>query len=266
MSKTDLENFLELEEHNKELEKRIKEEVEKNRAKDKVMFYQSKLASMGEMLNNISHQWRQPLMELSSLFLPIEAKISMGIKIENDEILKSIEKYTDIVKYMSETIDDFRNFFANEKEKIEFEIIEQINSTVNIISGSLKRENIQLDIIIKNNAKMVGYKNEYSQVLINIINNARDVLVQRKIKKPRITITIEQIKNNIITSVEDNAGGIEIRPIQKVFDPFFTYDKINGTGIGLFMSKLIVEKNMNGRLFVDNTKNGALFKMTIPKA
>ncbi len=266
MKQTNINDFLELEEYNKELEQRVQEEVEKNRAKDEMMFHQSKLASMGEMLGNISHQWRQPLMELSSLFLPIEAKISMGIKVENDEIMESIEKYTEIVKYMSETIDDFRNFFAHEKEKIEFEIIDQINSIVNIISGSLKRNNIKLDIIIKNNATMLGYKNEYSQVLINIVNNARDVLVQRKIENPRITIMIEQVGNNIITSVEDNAGGIKITPIQKVFDPFFTYEKINGSGIGLFMSKLIIENNMNGRLFVDNTKNGALFKITVPKA
>ncbi len=265
LKQTDINDFLELEEHNKELEKRIKEEVEKNRSKDKLMFHQAKLASMGEMLGNISHQWRQPLMELSSLFIPIEAKINMGLEITNEEILQSISKYTDIIKYMSETIDDFRNFFADDKQKIEFEIIEQINSTVNIISSGLKRNNIKLNIIIKNNVKMLGYKNEYSQVLINIINNAKDVLIQRKIKNPKITIKIEQIGNDIITSVEDNAGGIKIKPIQKVFEPFFTYDKINGSGVGLFMSKLIIEKNMNGRLFVDNTKKGALFRITVPK-
>ncbi len=265
MKQTSIDDFLELEEHNRALKKRIKKEVQKNITKDKLMFHQSKLAAMGEMIGNIAHQWRQPLMELSSLFLPIEAKITMNMKIENTEILEAIEKYTHIVKYMSETIDDFRNFFANEKEKIEFKILEQINSTVNIISSGLKRDNIKLDIIIKNNSTMLGYKNEYSQVLINIINNAKDVLVQRKIKNPQITIMIEEVDGNIITSIEDNAGGIKIKPIQKVFEPFFTYDKINGSGIGLFMAKLIIEKNMNGRLFVDNTKKGALFKITIPK-
>jgi signal transduction histidine kinase len=113
---------------------------------------------------------------------------------------------------------------------------------------------------------MLGYKNEYSQVLINIINNARDVLVQRKIQNPKITITISENKSNIITKIEDNAGGIKSTPIEKIFDPFFTYEKINGSGIGLFMSKLIIENNMNGKLEVSNNKKGAIFTVTIPKS
>ena len=182
MRQTKIEDFLELEEHNKELEQRVKEEVSKNREKDKLMFQQAKLASLGEMLGNISHQWRQPLMEISSIFLPIEAKINMDIPLDNKEVLESIEKLNDITKYMSNTIDDFKNFFIKDKEKIHFEILEQINSTVNIISSSLKVHDIKLDIIIQKNTVMLGYKNEYSQVLINIINNARDILVQRKIQ------------------------------------------------------------------------------------
>lgn len=265
MRQTKLDDFLELEEHNKELEKKIEEEVAKNRAKDKLMFQQAKLASMGEMLANISHQWRQPLMEMSSIFLPIEAKINMDIPLDNKEILDSIQKLNDITKYMSNTIDDFKNFFAKDKEKISFEILEQINSTVNIISSSLKIHDIKLDIIIQKNTVMSGYKNEYSQVLINIINNAKEVLVQRKIDNPKIKITITENRSDIITKIEDNAGGIKITPIEKVFDPFFTYEKINGSGIGLFMSKLIIENNMNGKLEVSNKNEGAIFTVTIPK-
>jgi signal transduction histidine kinase len=266
MRQTRLDDFLELEEHNKVLEKKIEEEVAKNREKDKLMFQQAKLASMGEMLGNISHQWRQPLMEMSSIFLPIEAKINMDIPLDNKEILESIQKLNDITKYMSNTIDNFRNFFAKEKEKISFEILEQINSTVNIISGSLKVNDIKLDIIIQKNTVMTGHKNEYSQVLINIINNAKQTLVDRNIVNPKIKITITENKNDIITKIEDNAGGIKITPIEKVFDPFFTYEKVNGSGIGLFMSKLIIENNMNGKLLVSNNNQGALFTIIIPKA
>lgn len=266
MRQTKIEDFLELEEHNKELEQRVKEEVSKNREKDKLMFQQAKLASLGEMLGNISHQWRQPLMEISSIFLPIEAKINMDIPLDNKEVLESIEKLNDITKYMSNTIDDFKNFFIKDKEKIHFEILEQINSTVNIISSSLKVHDIKLDIIIQKNTVMLGYKNEYSQVLINIINNARDILVQRKIQNPKIKITITESENEILTKIEDNAGGIKITPVEKVFDPFFTYEKINGSGIGLFMSKLIIENNMNGRLEVQNNKQGAIFTVIIPKS
>ena len=265
MRQTRIDEFLELEHHNKELEKRIEEEVTKNREKDKLMFQQAKLASLGEMLGNISHQWRQPLMEINSLFLPIEGKITLDMPLDKEEILETINKLNHITKYMSNTIDDFKNFFATDKEKIKFKLLEQINSTINIISGGLKVNNIKLDIIMNKNPELIGYKNDYSQVLINIINNSKDALVERKIENPYIKISIFQEDENIITTVEDNAGGIKVEPIDKIFEPFFTYEKIGGSGIGLFMSKLIIEKNMNGKLSAENSSQGAFFKIIIPK-
>ena len=128
----------------------------------------------------------------------------------------------------------------------------------------IKANNIKLDIFIKKNPTLIGYKNEYSQVLINIINNAKDVLIQRKIKDPYIKISIYEEKENIITSIEDNAGGIKIEPLEKIFEPFFTYQKLNGSGLGLFMSKLIIENNMHGKLLVENSLNGAIFRIIIP--
>ena len=126
MKQTSIDDFL-------DLERRIKEEVEKNKNKDKLIFQQNKMAALGEMLGNISHQWRQPLMEINSIFLPIEAKLSMDIAIEKDELIDSINKLNDITNYMSNTIDDFRDFFATDKGKIEFKLLDQINSTINII-------------------------------------------------------------------------------------------------------------------------------------
>lgn len=265
MRQTRLDDFLQLEEHNKELEKKIQEEVRKNRDKDKLLFQQNKMAALGEMLGNISHQWRQPLMEINSLFLPIEAKLHMDISLDKDEMLESINKLNEITKYMSNTIDDFRDFFASDKEKIEFKLLDQINSTINIISGGLKSNNIKLDIIIKKNPTLKGYKNEYSQVLINIVNNAKDILIQRKIKNPYIKILIYEENENIITVVEDNGAGIKVVPIEKIFEPFFTYQKLNGSGLGLFMSKLIIENNMHGKLLVKNSLHGAIFKIIIPQ-
>ena len=132
MRQTRIDEFLELEHHNKELEKKIEEEVAKNREKDKLMFQQAKLASLGEMLGNISHQWRQPLMEINSLFLPIEAKLSLDMPLDNQEILETIDKLNHITKYMSNTIDDFKNFFATNKEKIKFEI-ENLNAEYKVL-------------------------------------------------------------------------------------------------------------------------------------
>lgn len=258
MKQTRIEDFL-------ELERRIKEEVEKSREKDKMLFQQAKFASLGEMLGNISHQWRQPLMEINSIFLPIEAKIFLEKKIENTELLEAINKLNVVTKFMSDTIDDFRNFFSNEKEKIRFNILEQINSTINIVSSGLKANNIQLEIIMKKNPELYGYKNEFSQVLINLINNAKDELVARKIKNKHIEITIFEEDENIVLTVQDNAGGIKVNPIDKIFEPFFTYEKQNGSGVGLFMSKLIIEKNMEGKLKVSNRNEGAFFEIIIPK-
>jgi len=265
MRQTKLDDFLELEEQNKELEKLVAVEVEKNRQKDKIMFHQNKMASMGEMLNNIAHQWRQPLMELSSLFIPIQAKLDFDLELDKEELKESILKLNDITKYMSNTIDDFRDFFATNKEKEEFKLSEQINASLNIISSSLKANNIMLEIIIKKNPSLVGYKNEYTQVLINIINNAKDILIQRNIKEPKIKIIISETRKDVHISIEDNAGGVNVEPIENIFKPFFTYEKIGGTGIGLFLSKLIIENNMNGRLWVENTNKGALFKIITPK-
>ncbi len=265
MRQTKLDEFLELEEQNKELEKLISLEVAKNRQKDKIMFQQNKMAAMGEMLNNIAHQWRQPLMELSSLFIPIQAKIDFDLDIDKKELKEAITKLNEITKYMSNTIDDFKDFFATTKEKEEFKLSSQINASLNLLSSCLKDNNIMLDIIVKKNPTIYGYKNEFTQVLINIINNAKDILIQRKIKNPKIIITINETDDEVIICIEDNAGGVRVKPIEDIFKPFFTYEKMNGTGIGLFMSKLIIENNMGGRLLAENKKDGALFKIITNK-
>ena len=258
MRQTKLEEFLELEEKNKELEQEVKH-------KDQLLLEQSKLATLGEMLGNIAHQWRQPLMEINSVFLPLQTKMSINMPISNDEINQTIIKVNEITSFMSQTIEDFRNYFKEEKQKVKFQVLEQINSTVNIISAGLKANNIKLDIIIKKNPTLIAYKNEFSQVLINIINNAKDELVSRKTQDPYIKITIFEENKNIITTIEDNAGGIKVSPINKIFEPFFTYKKKSGSGIGLFMSKLIIENNMKGTIKAQNINNGALFTIYIPK-
>lgn len=261
MDKEKEKKFLELLKKNKELQNIILKEVEKNREKDKIMFAQNKMAALGEMLNNISHQWRQPLMEISSLFIPLEGKINLGVKVEQEEIKESIEKLNDITKYMSTTIEDFRNFFATNKEISQFKLLEQINIAYKLMSSSFKANNISLEIIVSKNPTVLGYKNEYTQVLINLLNNAKDALIQRKIQNPKIIIRVKEYENEVILDIEDNAGGIEVTPLEEVFKPFFTHGKKNGTGVGLFMSKLIIENNMNGKLLVNNTNIGAEFKI-----
>lgn len=203
-------------------------------------------------------------MELSSIFMLIQTKIEYEGSISNNEIISQVNKSEEITSYMSQTIEDFRNFFAKEKKKEEYKLSTQVSLSLSMVNNSLKENNIKLEIIMHKNPKHFGYKNEYSQVIINILNNARDALIQKNIKEPKIILTIDRVENFSILKIEDNAGGISIKPIEKVFEPFFTFEKKNGTGIGLFMSKLIIENNMNGELLVENTNNGARFTIRTP--
>lgn len=203
-------------------------------------------------------------MEINSIFLPIEAKLSMDLSIQKEELLQSINKLNEITKYMSNTIDDFRDFFATDKEKIEFKVLEQINSTINIISGGLKANNIKLDIIIQKNPILLGYKNEYSQVLINIINNAIYILEKHQDEKI-INICVKKSDDKIIISVSDNGGGIDQENIEYIFEKNFTTKKNKkGSGLGLYICKQIVKDYLAGEITAKNTHNGASFTIYLP--
>ena len=264
MRQTKIDEFLELEHHNKELEKRVKEEVAKNREKDKLMFQQAKLASLGEMLGNIAHQWRQPLMEINSLFLPIEGKIFLDMPLDKEEILETINKLNHITKYMSNTIDDFRDFYKPDKMKEDFLVSNACKNAINIINATLKNCDIKLNINIQNDKNIHAYPTEFAQVILNILSNAKDVLVEKKIKNPKIDLTIDSRGILSIITIKDNAGGIDKKNQELIFDPYFsTKDSSKGTGLGLYISKLIIEKNMGGELSVYNDDEGAIFKIVI---
>jgi len=250
-----------LEKKLEKLENSTKKECEQH---NKILTQQSKMAAMGEMIGNIAHQWRQPLMELSSILINTEATIRIQEKISNQEVLEVIDKSNHILKYMSNTIDDFRNFFAKDKEKTHFKISDQIKRTINILRSTLDNKNIKINIILKSNPTIYGYKNEYSQVLINIISNAKDVLIQRDIQDGIIEVKVSEENGFCVTEILDNGGGISEKYKDDIFKPFMTFEKKDGTGIGLFMSKLIVENNMNGILNVKNEQDGAKFTVTVP--
>jgi len=244
--------------------KKLQKQLSESRVDNQILAHQSKMALLGEMLGNIAHQWRQPLMELSSIIMSMEAKVKLTGEVSNEEIIDTAERSSIILKYMSSTIDDFRDFFVKDKAKIIFKMSDQIKRSINMLHNTLDNKNIKVDIIIKANPQIYGYKNEYSQVLMNLISNAKDVLVERKIHNPKIVVKIYQDEKYCITEVSDNAGGVKVEPITKVFESFFTFEKKDGTGIGLFMSKLIVEKNMDGKLEVHNNEDGACFTIKIP--
>jgi len=218
-----------------------------------LLLQQSRLASMGEMISTIAHQWRQPLTHLSYLFM------NMKKKVDNPTFLISkLEEGKAQISYMSQTIEDFSNFYNPSKEKGEFSVKEACEISLMIASPSLKKVGIDLTIETKEDFTVFGNQNEFEQVILNIINNARDMLVKREIPAPSITCLID--KNTIM--IEDNAGGIENKYINKVFEPYFT-TKTKSDGIGLYIAKTIIEKEMGGKLSVKNSQKGACFTLKI---
>jgi signal transduction histidine kinase len=183
----------------------------------------------------------------------------------NKEFLdNSIAKSMEIIKHMSKTIDDFRDYFKPEKEKADFHVIEAIKNTLSLLEGNFNDPKITIDFVGHDNPVINGYQNEFAQVFLNILINARDAIIERDIADARITITICSEDNCAVVTVSDNAGGVPVEIIDKVFDPYFTTKGPQvGTGIGLFMSKTIIEKNMGGRLSVRNTDTGAEFRIKV---
>uniref|UniRef100_UPI00404898A8 cache domain-containing protein n=1 Tax=Aliarcobacter sp. TaxID=2321116 RepID=UPI00404898A8 len=236
----------------------LKEDKEKQ---EKILIQKSKMASMGEMIGNIAHQWRQPLSQLSGLFIDIES--AYDYKELNKKYLQNrVEEANDLLEYMSKTIDDFRNFFNPNSIKESFIIKQAVENTIKIIKSTLDFYHIELIVEVEDNYKLEGYKNEYSQVIMNIISNAKDILIERNIKNPQIKIYMEK-HEKLCLCIEDNAGGIDEKIIDKIFDPYFTTKYEYGTGIGLYMTKLIIEDKMNGSIYVKNTQNGAKFFIEI---
>jgi len=230
-----------------------------------LMMQQSRLASMGEMIVNISHQWRQPLNTLGLIIQKQGLYQSEGM-LTSERLNDSIEKCMKIIKGMSSTIDDFRNFFNPNREKEYFSVVEAIEKSYAIVSATFEHYNIKY-IMHTNNKdyKVYGFMNEFSQVIINILNNSKDVLVEREVTSGKVTINLTKDENNkIIISICDNGGGISESVIPKVFEPYFTTkEEGKGTGIGLYMSKTIVREHMNGSLNVSNVNDGACFTIIL---
>ena len=247
---------------NIELEEKIKKAVEENRKKDQAMFQQSRLAQMGEMLSMIAHQWRQPLSAISSTASSLKLKTTLG-KADKDTILKKSDDIVKYSKHLSSTIDDFRSFFKSNKIKMDTNLSEVVKSVLNIVEHSLENHGIALEVELKCNKIFQSYPNEIKQVLLNLIKNAEDILKEKNIKEPKIVIKTYEKEGVAILEVLDNAGGVPEAIKDKIFDPYFsTKIKKDGTGLGLYMSKIIIEEHCNGKIKVINEKEGALFRIT----
>ncbi|GFO58130.1 hypothetical protein GMST_04550 [Geomonas silvestris] len=234
--------------------------------KEHLLLQQSRLAAMGEMLSNISHQWRQPL-NLLGLNIQGLALIEDGGEVTQEATREAIretsERCMELILYMSRTIDDFRNFFKPDKEKSHFRLSEVVAAATKLMEGAFKSRCAQVEVSQRADSVVYGYPGEYSQVVVNILSNAKDAFEAREIAEPRVLITIDVREGRSLLTIEDNAGGIPDEHLGKIFEPHFSTKGPQGSGIGLFMSKNIIEKNMNGRLTVCNTAAGAQFSIEV---
>ena len=249
---------------NETLAQRVVEETQKSLERERLLIHQGRNAAMGEMIGNIAHQWRQPLSTLGLVVQNIQDDYREGIMSE-DALERYVATAQHAVRRMSCTIDDFRDFFRPNRAKERFSIYQSICGTLQLLEAMLKNNGIAICLSGDKKLKVLGHPNEYSQVILNFLANAKDALVDRKVPQGCIEIVLAERDGWGVVTIRDNAGGIPVSDLEKIFDPYFT-TKPNGTGIGLHMNKTIIEKHMNGNIVCRNATEGAEFIISVPLA
>ena len=241
----------------------MKEEVEKNRKQQELMMQKNRLAQMGEMLNSIAHQWRQPLNNINSDVAVISSVLAKDI-IDQKRLQSQIEKIENNTQYMSDTIEDFSNFFRPNKAKKEFIIQDTVKSALELLSP--RSRDIEINIMQNKEVKLYAFKKKYHQVIIIILNNAIDNFESKRTQDPKIDIVIAEDRHTTYLSICDNGGGIDEEKISRIYDPYFTTKFADeGVGLGLYMAKMLIEESMQGKLEAANKNEGVCFEISIPK-
>ncbi len=255
----------ELEELNRTLEQKVIEGIEKNRKHERMLSEQARLAQMGEAINMIAHQWRQPLSNINGVVMLMDMRLAKEYPLALKLIATELNEIEKLCMYMSQTINDFRDFFNPLKEKVNFSIRESIEGSLNLIYPALLFEKIQLTKEYGDEIRYLGYSNELGQVILNILNNAKDAFVgNTQVEEKKIHIALFKKYDRAIITIEDNAGGIDESIIEDIFEPYFsTKAKSKGTGLGLYISRIIIEEHMRGRLHVRNGDKGAIFSIEL---
>ena len=262
-----------LENQQKYLETKVSEEVAARRKQEQILIQQSKLASMGEMMQAIAHQWRQPLNAVGIMIQDLKDAHDHN-ELTPEYVEENIKNAMSQLHYMSKTIDDFRNFFKPSKKKIPFNVTNEVKNAMSLLSAQLAGSYIEVSLknsITDDNA-ITGYPNEFIQVLVNIINNARDAILKKRSKGlyadggGRISINTSATGEYVRIDINNDGGAIPEKIMGKIFDPYFTTKFASaGTGIGLYMSKVIIENNMGGKLYAENTGDGVTFTVKLRK-
>lgn len=251
----------ELEKFNQHLQEEIDKAVEKNRTQEKILMQQAKMAEIGSMVESIAHQWRQPLNILGLSMTRLNINYSLGNCEDVSKVIDIVEQQID---YMSQTIDDFRNFFKQDRIQSRVNVNLLIGEVETLLGPLLASKGIAMIRNIDPSIEILVYHNELKQVLINIVNNAREAIEHSKSKERLITVTCTNDKHDCTISIEDTGGGVPHHIMDKIFDPYFTTKfESQGTGIGLYMAKMIIEKHCLGKLNVYNMTKGACFEIRL---
>jgi two-component system, NtrC family, sensor kinase len=256
-----------------EKNKKLEIEIQKNKEKQKIMEVQSRFAAMGEMISMIAHQWRQPLASIGTAsfnlkYKLISAKFDLTTKEGRDEQAEFFSKKLDEIEFyvqnLTTTIDDFRNFYKSDKTLTNETVEKPIKSALKIIEKDLEANNINLQLDLRSQRTIDIYENEIIHVIINILKNALDKFLENQLENAKIEITTEDLEDSIKIDIYDNGGSIEKENLDVIFEPYFSTKKEkNGTGIGLYMSKIIIETNHNGKIYATNTKEGVCFSIIL---
>ncbi|MGB7401228.1 MAG: PAS domain-containing sensor histidine kinase [Arcobacter sp.] len=262
-----------LQELNTSLQDRVDAGIKEIKKKEELLLGQSRLAQMGEMLSIIAHQWRQPLSVIGMSAFSIQSKIDLEkFDFDNKESQKKFLQFLqnemddvhNYTQYLTGTIEDFTNFFKPNKEKESITLDVPIQKALNILNSMIKKENIEVKLDIQTNKSINIYTNEMMQVFLNIIKNNIDNFIERKISNPQLVICIQEDNNRFTVSICDNGGGINEAILEKIFHPYFsTKDEKNGTGLGLYISKIVIENHSAGILSAKNTDIGACFEIVL---
>ena len=244
----------ELNKLNSSLEEKVKDEVEKNKIFQEKLFKADKLASMGEMISNIAHQWRQPLSIISTVATGIKIQKEFGT-LKDEELVQNMDLINKNAQYLSETINDFRNFIKGDGKIKNYDLSTTINNFIHIIESTIKTDNINIILNLEKDIKIDGYPNELIQCLINIFNNSKDAFKEIKQENPLIFISTSLQNDNLTIRIKDNAGGIPQNIISKIYDPYFTTKhKSQGTGLGLHMTYKLIDEGMHGKIEAQNVE------------
>jgi C4-dicarboxylate-specific signal transduction histidine kinase len=259
------EKTAQLKELNNSLEKKVEEKVKELMKKDELITVQSKQAVMGEMISMIAHQWRQPLSTITLEISNLQLKRLLGEETSCDIVDEKLGQISDTIVYLSDTIDDFQTYFHPQKQSEEIDLDELLKKAINFVLPRVQKTNI--NIVIKNLEKIniKTYINELIQVVMILLNNAVDAHLERETKDPKIDILVIDNKQRVSISVKDNAGGISSKNLPHIFEPYFSTKAKNGTGLGLYMSQMIIQKQFHGEVKVQSVKNGAVFTIDILK-